>query len=104
MHPRRCFVCNRAAGSLTTAPVHKLPADLLLRSLWLVNMNVEPSEILLKGNVVGICGRHFLPSCYQSLQFDYTRLKTDAYPTLVHETDWNKLVRFYINLARLLHF
>lgn len=92
--PYKCCVCKRNRASLTAAPVHKFPNDHLSQVLWCVNLNLNISGILPDAQSLGVCGRHFLPSCYQSVGnlIDYRPLKHGAIPTLKDEADWNKIV------------
>lgn len=101
MPSHRCVRCHlQDYPNLNNVPFHKFPTSATRRQMWLqaLKLDIEmlPDELqsFFKRNLV--CGRHFKADNYELTDGQFTgayrRLKCDAVPTLVRESEWNLMV------------
>lgn len=87
----KCCLCPANRNNYF-GPVRLFPSKERERLLWCVNLNLDPNEIA--SQPLYVCGRHFLPSFFHfdTAENMHSKLIYGAYPSLIKESDWNKLV------------
>lgn len=97
----KCIVCGITNISIETCdiPMHSVPKNDKRAKLWCELLGFDFKKVSRYYTVV--CGRHFHPSQYtvetrsNPMNILRRRLKSNAVPTLITSTEWNKMVNHY---------